>query len=87
VSSNSRLSALSSQNRRHLVAHFCAISGLFAEGLDRARTAATKWLCWQSEANPSLPAPINSTATIPIIHHTSFLLTSQLSPAVCYRPD
>jgi hypothetical protein len=41
---NSLLSALSRQNCRHLLAHFRAISGLFGEGLEIARAAATSWL-------------------------------------------
>jgi hypothetical protein len=48
-----RLSALSRQNRHHLVAQFCASSALFRECLERAEKPATGWLCWQSAANSS----------------------------------
>ena len=41
---------------RPLVAQFRASSGQFGEGRARAGKPATRWLCWQSEANPSLPA-------------------------------
>jgi hypothetical protein len=39
-----RLSALSRQNRHHLVAQFCASSALFRECLERAEKPATGWL-------------------------------------------
>jgi hypothetical protein len=39
-----------------LTAQLQALSGLFGKSWERARNSATGWLCWQSEANPSLPA-------------------------------
>jgi hypothetical protein len=51
-----RLSTLFPQEHRHSVAHFRPSSGRSGEGRERARKLATRWLCWQSEANPSLPA-------------------------------
>lgn len=38
------------------MAHFRAFSVRFGEGRERARKLATRWLCWQSAANPS-PLP------------------------------
>jgi len=36
------------------VAHFGGSLGMFSEALERAGKPATGWLCWQSQANPSL---------------------------------
>ena len=44
------------KNDRPLVAQFRASSARFSEGQERSENPATRWLCWQSEANPSLPA-------------------------------
>ena len=44
------------ENCPQLVAQFGASCGAFAASRERAEERATRWLCWQSEANSSLPA-------------------------------
>ena len=42
------------------MAQICASSGASGEDRQRARKLVTGWLCWQSEANPSLPAKVGN---------------------------
>ena len=44
-----------SENSRQVLPHFRASCGAFAASWERAEKRATRWLCWQSEPNSSLP--------------------------------
>ena len=59
-----RLSALFRQNRRQLVAHFRASLRRSCRPRQRAGKPATRWLCWQSAANTSLPANLGNAGSL-----------------------
>jgi hypothetical protein len=55
-----RLWILLPKQHSHSEAQFWASSGALGESRERAEKRATRWLCWQSDANPSLPAKVGN---------------------------